>query len=161
MIALGAAYGILFGGYCLMLHWLLGSLFLVLGLLCTYALIRYPENRRKPTFVKSLCMFCKQLILAICLCITGGLSSLWGQSQYVPLNTSTYDVINRLDIKYGRMIDQFHTSQKPYTRRSIATLSAELENLRNRDLRLDFDLDYLIKATRLAGFTTHNPWPPS
>ena len=92
-------------------------------------------------------MFCKQLLLAICLCITGGLSSLWGQSQYVPLNTSTYDVINRLDIKYGRMIDQFHTSQKPYTRRSIATLSAELEkqNLRNRDLRLDFDLDYLIK----------------
>ena len=92
-------------------------------------------------------MSCKQLLLAICLCITGGLSSLWGQSQYVPLNTSTYDVINRLDIKYGRMIDQFHTSQKPYTRRSIATLSAELEkqNLRNRDLRLDFDLDYLIK----------------
>ncbi|MEC7268115.1 MAG: hypothetical protein VXV82_05795, partial [Bacteroidota bacterium] len=82
-------------------------------------------------------MFCKQLLLAICLCITGGLSSLWGQSQYVPLNTSTYDVINRLDIKYGRMINQFHTSQKPYTRHSIANLSTVLEeqNLRNRDLR--------------------------
>ena len=48
MVALGAAYGILFGiGYCLMLHWLLGSLFLVLGLLCTYALIRSPEKQKK------------------------------------------------------------------------------------------------------------------
>ena len=48
MLALGAAYGMLFGiGYCLMLHWLLGSLFLVLGLLCTYALIRSPEKQKK------------------------------------------------------------------------------------------------------------------
>ena len=48
LLSLGAAYGILFGiGYCLMLHWLLGSLFLVLGVLCTYTLIRSPEKRKK------------------------------------------------------------------------------------------------------------------
>ena len=48
MLALGAAYGILFGiGYCLMLHSLTGSLFLVLGLLCTNALIRSPEKHKK------------------------------------------------------------------------------------------------------------------
>ena len=48
LLSLGAAYGVLFGiGYCLMLHWLLGSLFLVLGVLCTYTLIRSPEKWKK------------------------------------------------------------------------------------------------------------------
>ena len=47
-LALGASYGILFGiGYCLMLHWLVGSLFLVLGLLCTFALIQSSEKEKK------------------------------------------------------------------------------------------------------------------
>ena len=48
LIALGAAYGILFGiGYCLMLNWLLGCLCLVLGMLCTYALIQSHEIEKK------------------------------------------------------------------------------------------------------------------
>ncbi|HCE84525.1 MAG TPA: sodium transporter [Bacteroidetes bacterium] len=48
MVALGAAFGILFGiGYCLMLHWLLGGLFIVIGTLCTYALIQSPEKQKK------------------------------------------------------------------------------------------------------------------
>ena len=48
LIALGAAYGILFGiGYCLMLHWLVGCLCLVLGMLCTYALIQSHEIEKK------------------------------------------------------------------------------------------------------------------
>ena len=47
-LALGASYGILFGiGYCLMLHWLVGSLFLVLGVLCTFALIQSSEKEKK------------------------------------------------------------------------------------------------------------------
>ena len=98
---------------------------------CAYSISEKEENT---IFVKSLiCLLNK---LAIDLSLSNGLANLFGQSQYVPLNTATYDVINRFDIKYGRMIDQFHTSQKPYTRRSIATFSATLEkqNLRNRDL---------------------------
>ena len=75
----------------------------------------------------------KLKLAIVCLCSLM-LSDLLGQSQYVPLNTATYDVINRFDIKYGRMIDQFHTSQKPYNRRSIAEFSATLEqqNLKSR-----------------------------
>ena len=48
LLALGAAYGILFGiGYCLMLHWLTGGLFLTLGIISTYALIQSSEKEKK------------------------------------------------------------------------------------------------------------------
>lgn len=46
--------------------------------------------------------------------------SLMAQSSYAPLNEDYYHLIDRYEIKTGRIVPQIHTAVKPYKRSSIA-----------------------------------------
>jgi hypothetical protein len=66
------------------------------------------------------------------------------QSAYVPLNQDTYHLIERYEIKSGRLSDRLHSQAKPYLRKTIARLAdstwINIEGLSSTD---EFNLDYL------------------
>ncbi len=67
------------------------------------------------------------------------------QSVFAPLNADYYHLLDRYEIKQGTFEPGFHTSSKPYTRKSIATMAERLlqdENYQWND-RDKFNLNYL------------------
>lgn len=85
--------------------------------------------------MKSLYLFLVTFILPV-----------WGfaQSAYLPLNQDAYHLVERYEIKSGRIADKLPTHAKPYLRRAVArfadTVGKTLPNLSKTD---KFNLAYL------------------
>ena len=71
--------------------------------------------------------------------------SVFSQGTYVPLGGDTYDYIDRIDIKYGKILPMIHTSTKPYIRSDVAHMAEALHfsNLKQNKVN-DFQLQYLM-----------------
>jgi hypothetical protein len=84
----------------------------------------------------------KVLLLAI-----GFLMSavIFAQGSYAPLGGDTYDYIDRLDIKYGRILPTLHTGTKPYLRSEVAHMAETLHfsNLKQNKVN-EFQIQYLM-----------------
>lgn len=77
-----------------------------------------------------------------------GLSSIstFGQGVYVPLNRDYYHILDRYEIKSGRLTDRFHTTHKMIRRQDIAAFveDMKLDSAKQKFNRRDkFNLDYL------------------
>ncbi len=69
-----------------------------------------------------------------------------GNGTYVPLNKDVYHLIDRYEIKSGKMADEFYSSYKPYSRKSVVQLLNTLENDSSNiefSKTDQFNLDYL------------------
>jgi len=53
--------------------------------------------------------------------------SVSAQGTYVPLNHDTYHILDRLEIKGGRLMNEFHTSNKPLDRAAVTQFVANLD----------------------------------
>jgi hypothetical protein len=84
----------------------------------------------------------KTLLLAFTYVIA---MSAFSQGTYVPLGGDTYDYIDRLDIKYGKILPTVHTSTKPYLRSETAHMAEALHfsNLKQNKVN-EFQLQYLM-----------------
>ncbi len=73
-------------------------------------------------------------LMMVCVLIGVGANA---QSQYVPLNHFSYHNVDRLNIKYGKILPIIHTGTKPYKRVTVAnypdTLSANNIVLNKRE----------------------------
>ena len=71
--------------------------------------------------------------------------SAFAQGTYVPLGGETYDYIDRIDIKYGRILPMIHTSTKPYLRSEVARTAEALRfsNLKQNKVN-EFQIQYLM-----------------
>lgn len=92
---------------------------------------------KKTSFIQKICVF--QLFLC--------LSYSWNcqaQSVYIPLNQDYYHLIERYEIKSGKLADEFHGSIKPILREGVVNLAESIleenQSLSNRDY---FNLQYL------------------
>lgn len=67
------------------------------------------------------------------------------QGTYVPLNTDSYHHIDRLDIKYGKVLPIPHTSVKPYNRKALAEYAESMYNSNiNFSSQDSFNVKYLL-----------------
>ena len=84
----------------------------------------------------------KVLLLAIGFLMS---SVIFAQGSYVPLGGETYDYIDRLDIKYGRILPTLHTGTKPYIRGEVAHMAETLHfsNLKQNKVN-EFQIQYLM-----------------
>ncbi len=98
----------------------------------------------------------KHLFLLITL-----LSSFFSYSQgtYVPMNTETYHMVERFDIKYNKILPIPHSGVKPYNRTLIAKFAETMYNsnidLKKADLK---NLEFLMNdnAEWVDSFSTKN-----
>ena len=63
----------------------------------------------------------------------------------IPLGNDAYDIIDRLDIRYGKVLPIAHTSAKPYSRKQVAEIAESMwySNLA-MNKRKRFQLQYLV-----------------
>ncbi len=78
-------------------------------------------------------------LLMLCLCCTLGALA---QSQYVPLNHFSYHNVDRLNIKYGKILPIVHTGIKPYKRVTVANLP---DTLRENNVTLNKREQYNVR----------------
>jgi hypothetical protein len=78
-------------------------------------------------------------LLLFCLC---GPLGAWAQSQYVPLNHFSYHNVDRLNIKYGKLLPIVHTVTKPYKRVTVANLP---DTLRDNNISLNKREQYNVR----------------
>lgn len=78
-------------------------------------------------------------LLLFCLC---GPLGTWAQSQYVPLNHFSYHNVDRLNIKYGKLLPIVHTVIKPYKRVIVANLP---DTLRDNNISLNKRDQYNVR----------------
>lgn len=72
-------------------------------------------------------------------------SNLIAQGTYVPLNTDSYHQIDRLDIKYGKVLPIPHTSVKPYNRKALGEYAESMYNSNiNFSSQDSFNVKYLL-----------------
>lgn len=64
----------------------------------------------------------------------------FGQSVLVPLNTDYYHLIDRYEIKSGKLSNEFHSNFKGYNRKAIVNLTKTVEPISDTD---KFNLQYL------------------
>src|SRR3954467_366323 len=67
------------------------------------------------------------------------------QGSFINLGTDAYTYIDRLDIKYGKIIPIEHTADKPYFRADAARIAETLmlSNLKFKKVQ-QFQLQYLV-----------------
>ena len=87
----------------------------------------------------------KQPLYVLAGCMIGLWSSASAQSPYIPLNSDSYHLIDRMEIRQGRWSEGFHSSFKPYNRQRVIQLTDSV--LTNLDYPLSptdrFNLTYL------------------
>lgn len=70
------------------------------------------------------------------------------QDTYIPLNSDKYHLIDRYEIKYGKMADGFHSSSKPYPRKAVVNLADSLLTSADEKINLSkndkYNLAYLV-----------------
>ncbi|MCS6824639.1 MAG: hypothetical protein NZ529_10120 [Cytophagaceae bacterium] len=69
--------------------------------------------------------------------------NLHAQSNYLPLNPSYYHSIDRYEVLSGKLYSEFHTSVKPYTRKSVANFARNLSSDTIYNARDQFNFSYL------------------
>ena len=82
----------------------------------------------------------------LCGIVLAMLVFLGAQSQtYIPLGNDAYQIVDRLDIRYGKILPIAHTSAKPYSRQIVAEIAEAMwfSNL-TLNKRKRFQLTYLI-----------------
>jgi hypothetical protein len=80
------------------------------------------------------------LVLGYFVCL-----SAFSQGTYVPLGGDTYDYVDRIDIKYGRILPMIHTSTKPYLRSEVARMAEALHFSNLKQNKVDqFQIQYLM-----------------
>ncbi|MCS6819012.1 MAG: hypothetical protein RMJ53_02045 [Chitinophagales bacterium] len=86
----------------------------------------------------------------------------FAQGTYIPLGSDAYHIIDRLDIRYGRLLPIPHTSVKPYQRKTAAEI-AETMLLSNLPFnkRQKFELQYLVDENSewLDSLQSRTSWP--
>ena len=84
----------------------------------------------------------KYFILLFCLF---GIQLANAQGAFVPLNTETYRIVDRFDIKYNKILPIAHSSVRPYNRKLVANFAETMYNsnieVKKADLR---NLEYLL-----------------
>lgn len=71
--------------------------------------------------------------------------NLIAQGTYVPLNTDSYHHIDRLDIKYGKVLPIPHTSVKPFNRKALSEYAESMYNSNiNFSSQDSFNVKYLL-----------------
>lgn len=81
------------------------------------------------------------------------------QGAYVPLNTETYRIVDRFDIRYNKILPIPHSSVRPYNRKLVANFA---ETMYNSNIELNksdiYNLEYLMKdnAEWVDSFNTKN-----
>lgn len=88
-----------------------------------------------------------------------GCQLVYSQGSYVPLNTESYHMIDRFDIKYNKILPIAHSGVKPYNRTGIAEFAETMYNS-NIDLKKSdiSNLEYLMNdnAEWVDSFNTVN-----
>ena len=74
------------------------------------------------------------------------MSDVRGQGTEIPLNTRTYNLVDRFEIKYGRIFPLTHSSIKPYSRKHIALFADSLatSNIEGGTF-MQANVDYLLR----------------
>ena len=49
-------------------------------------------------------------------------SSIFAQSTYIPLGNPAYEIVDRFDIKYGKVLPAAFTATRPFSRIQVANL---------------------------------------
>jgi hypothetical protein len=102
------------------------------------------------------------ITLTIFLLSCFSLSKTFGQGTYMPLDPETYHMVDRLDIRYGKVLKMPHTSSKPYLRGEVAHAAEQLK-LSNIKLnkKTSREVDYLMddNAEWLDSLKSKNPRP--
>lgn len=82
-------------------------------------------------------------ILLFALIVTYTLVS--SQGTYTPLNTNTYHYMDRLDIKYGKILPIPHTSVKPYNRKMLGEYAESMYNSNiDYSAQEEYNINYLL-----------------
>lgn len=83
--------------------------------------------------------------LAAFLLLVVAIPATYGQGAYVPMGSDAYHIIDRINIKYGKILPAFHTSVRQYQRSQVAKTaeSLMLSNLRFHKVQ-QFQLQWLI-----------------
>jgi len=72
-------------------------------------------------------------------------STLFAQSTYIPLGNPAYEIVDRFDIKYGKVLPAAYTATRPFSRKQVANL---VETLASSNIKLskadDRNLQYLV-----------------
>jgi hypothetical protein len=85
----------------------------------------------------------KYLLLGL-LVIFSGPACLFGQSNFIPLNEDYYHLIDRYEIKSGKIMPHFFTSVKPYKRDAVVEFSDSVNSLGLFPSRADqFNYEYI------------------
>ncbi len=89
-------------------------------------------------------------------------SKIFSQGTYIPLDAETYHMIDRMDIRYGRILNMPHTSSKPFLRADVARAAEKLKvsniKVNKRTAR---EIDYMMddNAEWLDSTKSRNPRP--
>lgn len=70
------------------------------------------------------------LLLLSCLCLSFIANA---QTTFIPLDQYSYPVLDRLEIKGGRMSGQFNSTIKPFSRRAVAEYVRSLDSISNEN----------------------------
>lgn len=87
----------------------------------------------------------RRLLLLACL-LPIAFAHVFGQASTIPLNGTSYDIVDRLDIMYGKVLPyELHTDIKPYSRRTVADYTDSLiHNHVTLNKRMNYNIKYLI-----------------
>lgn len=81
------------------------------------------------------------------------------QGAYMPLNTETYRIVDRLDIKYNKILPIAHSGVRPFNRKTVAEFAETMYNA-NIDLKKadTYNLTFLMRdnAEWVDSFPTQN-----
>lgn len=81
------------------------------------------------------------------------------QGTYIPMNSETYRMVDRIDIKYNKILPIAHSSVKPYSRNLVANFA---ESMYNSNIKLEksdvLNLEFLMNdnAEWIDSFNTKN-----
>lgn len=68
------------------------------------------------------------------------------QGAYVPLNTETYRIVDRFDIKYNKILPIPHSSVRPYNRKAVAEFAETMYNANIELKKADiYNLKFLMR----------------
>jgi len=85
--------------------------------------------------------------------------NVFSQGSYIPLNTESYRMIDRIDIRYNKILPVAHSGLKPYNRTSVAQFAESMYNSNIELSKADmYNLKYLLNdnAEWVDSFNTAN-----
>jgi len=93
--------------------------------------------------------FLGKILLPGLFTIWGGISGVFAQSTFLPLNEDVYDLIDRYEVRSGRINSHLFTAIKPYSREAAVRFFQSLDSAGLLDRPADrFNRDYLFTESR-------------